>query len=214
MEKPMKELRQRSPLFAEATGRTAAALLLVGATILALVAVQLVTSGKSKWWAPVSGLAVNVIVFEWAILLRLAMPINLPARYFRVSKFERTGTIYETLMVRQFGRLVVQRIPFMGNRRGLAQFAERSRHAETVHLFSLVGLTPLILSLSLQHQWRVAVWTLLFSVPIHIYPIMLQRHNRMRIERLLARGLARASQSSPPDERAQEGQTSSVPDQL
>lgn len=191
MGKPMKEVRQRSPFFAETTGRAAAAFLIVAATLLALVAVQLAASSKSKWWAPAWGLAINLAVFEWAILLRLALPVNLPPGYFRIRPFERRAGIYQRLGVRHFARLVVERIPFMGTRSGLSHFAERSRHAETVHLFALAGMAPAVLSLSLQQSRLIALWTLLFSVPIHVYPIMLQRHNRMRVERILARARKR-----------------------
>lgn len=186
MEKwPVETVKGRAWRLAERTARIAVAAAGTGVALFLLAVVDAIAENSAGWFALFHGLAINLILFEWAILALMAVPVDLPERYFATRSFERTGRLYERLGIRAFGRLVIGRIPFSGHRRDLSWFVHRSRHAEAVHLWACLGVALCAGSMAFQNRWHALFWTAGLSVPIHLYPIMLQRYNRSRIERLL-----------------------------
>lgn len=188
--------RKRASRRALGTARLAAAAVATAAAIALLVALDAAVQETASWLTPLQGLAVNLILFEWAILWFIAVPVYPPERYFAVRRPQRMNRLYERLGIRGFGRLVMGRIRFSGHRRDLSWFVHRTRHAEAVHLLASFGVALFAAAMALRNRWDALLWTGAFSLPIHLYPIMLQRYNRPRAERLLTRGQHEANGAS------------------
>ena len=129
------------------------------------------------------------------------LALFLPAGYYRPRQFELSGRIYERLGVRWFKRWTpdgdyvaryIRRF-FPGHkvipsRRSLGALDVRTRRSEQGHLlWLLVTATPILYALVC--GWAVlASWLFLGNLVINVYPIMLQRYTRARVQRSLARG--------------------------
>jgi Glycosyl-4,4'-diaponeurosporenoate acyltransferase len=164
------------------------------------------------------GCAVGMTVSLLALLL--------PAGYYQPRPFEQSGRIYERLGVRWFKRwspvgvYVVWHIrhflpdyKVISGRGGLSGFNVRTRTSEQGHLLWML-VTVQAMLYALWCGWAVlAGWLFLGNLIINVYPIMAQRYNRARIQRILDRG-SRTGQTDAAmggnrsEQAAAEGQTS------
>ena len=126
-------------------------------------------------------------------------PWWLPASYYRIKAFERSGRFYEWIGVRAFRHFVPdgdlanrwrrRRQPnfrIIPNRRLAAAFIERTELSEKSHLVVLlIGVA------SSCFAWRIgwtgwAVYLGVGNVLVNVYPVLLQRYTRARILRAFA----------------------------
>jgi hypothetical protein len=129
------------------------------------------------------------------------LALFLPAGYYRPRQFELSGRFYERLGVRSFkqwtpdGDYVVRYIrrslpdyKVLSSRRSLGGLDVRTRRSEQGHLLWLVvTVAPILYALIC--GWTVlASWLFLGNLAVNVYPIMLQRYTRARVQRSLARG--------------------------
>jgi Glycosyl-4,4'-diaponeurosporenoate acyltransferase len=121
----------------------------------------------------------------------------LPAAYYRVHGFERSGRVYELLGVRWFRHIVPdgdfanrwrrRREPghrVISNRAGAQAFLIRYLASERSHLVLLLAGFA-----TSAYAWRIGwngwAWYLFAAnVAANVYPILLQRYTRARITRL------------------------------
>ncbi|GGL98320.1 glycosyl-4,4'-diaponeurosporenoate acyltransferase CrtO family protein [Deinococcus aerophilus] len=161
----------------------------------ALAALPLV--GAAWVWGRVMGihhlgfvLGLQVLLMWWALyLLHTARP-GLRGGWFHVHGWE--DALYQRLGVRAFGTLlrtvgwerVRQRARgFDGTRASLRRLEHSTREAEYSHL--LLALVCVALSGGFA-GWGApdtAGWLLLTTVPVHLYPALLQRSVRGRLQR-------------------------------
>jgi hypothetical protein len=74
------------------------------------------------------------------------------------------------------------------NEESIARFAELTRLAEKSHLASLWLPLPCVVY-ALQLGWyEFALLLPLPNVPLHVYPVLLQRYTSARIQRVVAQG--------------------------
>jgi hypothetical protein len=118
----------------------------------------------------------------------------IPAPYFRIREFERSGRLYEALGVRHFrwfvpdgdaaNRLRRRRDPafrIIRNRHCARAFRQRTESSEKGHLVMLV-----LGAMSAGFAWAIAWpgWALYLGVGnivVNLYPILLQRYTRARL---------------------------------
>lgn len=140
----------------------------------------------------VGAFALCLLPTSWAFCVKHAITVRLPARYFELRKWERGGRLYEALGVRRFQRLL--RTPLLRilnlditrrfSQRNYAEADQEMRHAETSHVlafFVAFGVTILVFA---RRWWDALAYLTLFNTLVNAYPIMLQRYNRVRLERL------------------------------
>lgn len=148
--------------------------------------------------------APSLALFVASFLICLT-PWWLPAAYYEVRRFERSGRLYELLGVRLFRRVVPDgdyanrwrrreqpSFRVISNRRLAAAFAERTKLSEKSHLvLLLIGMASSVFAW--QIGWRGwAVYLAAGNVPVNVYPVFLQRYTRARIFRILAAGSHRS----------------------
>ena len=144
--------------------------------------------------SPIAAFLVNWLAMSWVAVVGQAVHFSFPLRYYDLKAFERTGQVYERLGIRLFKRLV-RRGPlsiFSPTLRfakektisALRHLDDEMRKAETGHVFIFM-LMLLFSSYALLRGWFDAVaWMLAFNVIINGYPIMLQRYNRIKLQKL------------------------------
>ena len=146
---------------------------------------------------PITAFVVNWLVMAWMATVATSIRLPLPSRYYGHSAWERGGLIYEQLGILFFKRLVRRgplsifsrklRLPQDKTTAALSQLDQLMRRAEAIHVFSLLAICGVIGDCVLRKRFDAAGWLLLFNGMLNLYPIMLQRYNRIWIEKRLAR---------------------------
>ena len=148
---------------------------------------------------PPDPLAPRATAFVTAFLLCVAA-WWLPHSYFRTRSFEKSGRLYEALGVRLFrwfvpdgdlsNRWQRRRQPnfrIVKNRRLAAAFVQRTEQSEKAHLVLLL-MGILSAAFAWQIGWRGwAVYLGAGNVLVNLYPVLLQRYTRARIQSILKR---------------------------
>jgi hypothetical protein len=158
--------------------------------------------------SPVFAFLLNWLAMSWAAMAGQVIRFALPASYYDIKTFERTGQVYERLGVPLFKKLVRRgplaifsptlRFPKDKTSAALQHLDYEMRKAETGHVFIFL-LMLVFISYALLNGWFDAVgWLLAFNILINGYPIMLQRYNRIMLQELIQqRGLTRQEEPGP-----------------
>ncbi|MFZ5881934.1 MAG: hypothetical protein ACOY0R_21400 [Chloroflexota bacterium] len=128
----------------------------------------------------------------------------MPPSRFRVAAWERNGKIYKRLGVDTF-RWMLLHTPLgwvnpnygqIQSKADLDRLMRQLNCAEGAHLVA-GGITLAVTAVfALRGQPSIGVWLVLISIPLHAYPIMLQRWNRARIVRIAQRVASRTKESN------------------
>jgi hypothetical protein len=167
-------------------------LLVLGATIALVLSVGWFTRVVGFWsWA--SALCATWFAVVWVTVVQLLTGLRFPEWYCRPKNFERFGRIYELLGVPFFRRLVrrgpihllAPAFQYSGRRELLPVLERETRTAEAIHVLAFFASLPLT-AYALSRGWLDSGgWLLSFTVLLNVYPLMLQRHNRVRLQELI-----------------------------
>jgi len=147
----------------------------------------------------------NCLIVSWVALAGQFVSFVLGSRYYRIRPFEREGHLYEKVGT-GFFQMLVGRGPwtilnptlrFSGKVAQLAGLEKEMRKAEGGHLLAFIAVILATVFAAVQGWLDAAGWLLLFNVPFNLYPVMLQRCNRARIQRVLGRLGGRSSATRP-----------------
>jgi hypothetical protein len=121
----------------------------------------------------------------------------LPASYFRLRRAEADGRVYAALGVRRFRNIVAYGAPMVRlmrridpasytrlNKSTLAERERRTRKTEKIHWAMLLGTIPAAVCAVLLREYWFGAYLVAANVPMNVYPIMLQRYTRARLERI------------------------------
>lgn len=150
---------------------------------------------------------------SWSILLLIAWLCNLfitgifafagfafpterlmPSKYYRIQSPEKLRWWYSTLKVDWFRKILLatlwrsqrQRATFFnGKKAGIAHMVTQTQKAEFGHFIPFVLIILSSIYFVVLGQYQLAIFTVFINIIGNFYPIVLQRHHRMRIERLL-----------------------------
>jgi hypothetical protein len=166
-------------------------LFVAAATLLASAAVTWFVYADHVWlWAASFG--ANWFVMAWIAALVRSTGFQLSTGYYHPRTFEK-GRLYPRLGVPRFGRLI-RRGPLHlcapglechARRAELAGLEQQMRGAEAVHVLAFLASLGLPVYSLVRGRPTAAAWALLFNAAINVYPVMLQRYNRLRIAKLL-----------------------------
>ncbi len=157
--------------------------------------------------SPVFAFLLNWLAMSWVALAGQAIHFALPASYYNIKSFERTGRIYERLGLPLFKKLVRRgplaifsptlRFPKDRTVAALQHLDHEMQQAEAGHVYIFL-LIMVFVSYALLNGWLDAVgWMLAFNILINGYPIMLQRHNRIMLQELIQRQRVLTCQEVP-----------------
>jgi hypothetical protein len=173
-------------------------ILVIIATTVIVAAILTLSAGAFGFRNPITAFLTNWLVMAWMAMLALAIRLPLPSAYYDIRTCERSLSIYQQLGIRVFNK-VVRRGPLSifsrtlrlakGNTTAALQHLDHKvRGAEAIHVWSFLAIWPFICYSVLREWPDAAGWLLLFSVVVNGYPIMLQRYNRIRLQKLLSTG--------------------------
>jgi hypothetical protein len=153
------------------------------------------------FFARVMGLASPLFAFNahfvgmaCAVYVDMLLVPRLDARWFEVSP--REVRVYRALGALGFMRLLraigwerAMRIgqTFEMKRATLADYERATRHGENAHALLFVATLVGALGLAAAGEVAGALWLVGMGVVFHVYPVMLQRTQRARLQPLLAR---------------------------
>lgn len=145
----------------------------------------------------ISAFVVNWFVMAWIGAVALVTNISLPSPYYAIRPFERTGQIYERVGIRRVRRLLRRgplsifsqtlRLPKEKTVPALLNLDNEMRRAEAVHVLAFIFMLVLAGYAAVNGWFDAVTWILLFDILINIYPIMLQRYNRIKLQALIRR---------------------------
>lgn len=151
-----------------------------------------VVLGPSKWWC-----ALGVAWGTSALVVAIPAPAvvrRVPCQWFHVPVGERL--LHRMLGVGVFGwllnvsgwnrRVLKPLLGFSGKRAGLRSLEQSVRAAVVSHgICFAIHVLLAILALFSRHPWSGALWMLLPGIVIHLYPVLLQRSNMLRLRPVL-----------------------------
>lgn len=165
-----------------------------------------------------SGNPALALLLNWSVLTCLAVAgqrfqFRLPASYYDHRSFERSGRVYEIVGVRLFWH-VMRSAPFSSlnpelrrNRRrtraDLDQLDQQMRQAESSHVYAFAIMIVVAAMVGGISSTATAGWILGISILINGYPVILQRYNRLRLNRVTRRSAGRIGVPSTPRQKKQ-----------
>ncbi len=150
---------------------------------------------------------VNFALMGWAWFVFDVHRFSLDSRWFDLATFEKGGHIYRFAGLHWFQ--AIQK--FLGwnkllgvpkirmDKDMLERFEHGMRFGEATHWVCLAVLLPIAGWSVISQDGAGLIYWVLSAIVLHIYPIMLQRYNRPRVRRLLAKLTTRQSHLNETD---------------
>ena len=168
--------------------------LLIAATVVAIFLVVW-TFDAFGFASPISALLINWLAMSWVAIVGQVVNFSIASKYYDIKLFEKTGKVYERLGIRLFKKMVRRgpfsifspplRFPETKTVPALRNLEREMRKAETGHLLIFI-LMLLLAGYAWLNGWLDAVvWMSLFNLLFNVYPIMLQRYNRIKLHELV-----------------------------
>lgn len=157
----------------------------------------------------------EVEIHSWVLLIFVAWVINmfitgifafsvfafpaeklLPKAYYKIQQPGTLKQFYQTLKVNLFRQILLATLwksqkqrqkYFNGKKTGIFDLVEQSMKSEFGHILPFIILTLVSIYLLIIGQVSLGIVTFLINVIGNLYPVILQRHHRMRIQIIEAR---------------------------
>ncbi|CAG5074732.1 hypothetical protein DYBT9623_05420 [Dyadobacter sp. CECT 9623] len=158
-------------------------------------------------WALIHFIGMKGFLFAWTLNFLLmactftfteTLKSPLASPYFTDRTWERKGKIYESVGVNLYRKLLVwtgweklnkKANPIEKNNAALTHLHYQTKKSELGHLIILIIVLGLNIFVAFKYGVRESLSLLVLNILLNLYPILLQRYNRPRIER--AMGLSR-----------------------
>lgn len=134
---------------------------------------------------------VQVLLMRWALVLLVSVRLTLEGGWFRVHAWEppvyrALGVLRYMALLRAVGweRFRQAAQGYDGTRSSLPRYERATREAEYSHLLLALICAAVIGEAAVQRAWDTALWFLLTTLLLHVYPVLLQRTMRARLQRL------------------------------
>ncbi|MGE5262596.1 MAG: hypothetical protein ACM3S0_04375 [Acidobacteriota bacterium] len=149
--------------------------------------------------SPISALLVNWMVLSWTATETLLAHLSFPPAYYDTKPFERTGQLYERIGIRLVKKLLRRgplrilsptlQFPKEKTVSALRNLENEMRKAETAHALTFILMLWVVGYAAVKGWLDAVIWMLLFDVLINVYPIMLQRYNRIKLQELIYKSI-------------------------
>jgi Glycosyl-4,4'-diaponeurosporenoate acyltransferase len=162
--------------------------LLTGTALTVTFAVAVVWGARAYGRSILFAFGVNWVLMVWAIMFASSVvPLRLPAQYYVTRPFEKAGRVYDLLGVRWYRRALrpvlwsVNPALLRSQPAERETMIERTKDAETGHLFILLAITGITVWALASGWWDAAGWLLFFNLLHNGYPVLSMRHLRARL---------------------------------
>ena len=141
---------------------------------------------------------INMLITGIFAFSGFALPTQklMPQSYYTVSRPKILAHVYKVLGVNTFRKFLLATFwrdkekhskYFNGTSSGISSFAVQSKKSEFGHVIPFLILNIIAIYWCATDHVMLGVATFLFNVFGNFYPVILQRHHRMRIQRISAR---------------------------
>jgi hypothetical protein len=161
---------------------------LTGTSLTVAFAIAVVWGARAYGRSIAFAFGVNWVLMMWAIMFASnVVPLRLPARYYATRPFEKSGRVYDLLGVRWHRRALRPVLwsvnpALLRSQPGAREtMIERTKDAETGHLFILLAITGITVWALASGWWDAAGWLLLFNLLHNGYPVLSMRQLRARL---------------------------------
>jgi len=169
--------------------------------IFILILIPVLTIGSTA--ALVYYIKIDTFSFAWAFNFMLMVFIPpfidtlkspLTSSYYNEKTWEKRGKVYEKLGINVFRKLLVligwEKIirkahPIEKNTQSLVNLHLQTKKSEINHVIILFIVLGFNVFVAIQYGFIKSLSLLILNIILHLYPIMLQRYNRPRIERAM-----------------------------
>ncbi|OZI08726.1 hypothetical protein BWI93_07685 [Siphonobacter sp. BAB-5385] len=138
--------------------------------------------------------ALNFFLMFWVTLFESQWKPGLQSAYFNPYPFEKQGKVYRWLGVEGYQAILTksgweklrqQQTPIKKDLQAFLAYERASRVAEASHVV-MAGIILLITGYVVAvYSIRDALWLIVFNLFFNIYPILLQRYTRPRLQRMI-----------------------------
>jgi hypothetical protein len=142
----------------------------------------------------INGLWLNFFCFAIGFFIRLIIPEKITNYIVRLRRFENE-VFYERLGVREYKKQLIaswfgklnKNIFIKGNKREeLDTLPQFMCIAELTHAWGLILSLAIAIGCYWAGNWSLFLSITLLNIPINVYPVLLQRYNRLRIQNIVA----------------------------
>lgn len=155
-------------------------------------------------WALVRYMRIDSFPFAWALNFLLMLGVfaftealkgQLTSSYYGEKAWERRGKIYEFLGINYFRKFLVligwekvtkKSAPVEKSAEALGNLLYQTKKAELGHLIVLIIVLGFTLFVAVKFGIRASAWLLVLNILLNLFPVLLQRYNRPRIERAIS----------------------------
>lgn len=141
---------------------------------------------------------INLFITGVFAFLGFAFPTQkiLPLSYYQVQDPEKLKALYETLRVEWFKKFLLvtfwrnrdqRKRYFNGKRAGISNLVEQSKKSEFGHLIPFIIINVVSVYLFAINLHSLSLFTIFLNVIGNLYPIILQRQHRMRIQSIMSK---------------------------
>ncbi|MEM1271926.1 MAG: hypothetical protein AAGI08_17905 [Bacteroidota bacterium] len=129
----------------------------------------------------------------FAVFVGVLKP-DLSISYFEAKRFEKGGRVYRRfglryflLLLRLVGSERMRRTSAPLTKRGesLARFEHQTRVSEASHALAAVVVAAITVYVASAYGIGSVIWLVVFNIVLNVYPVMMQRYNRPRVQNVL-----------------------------
>ena len=162
-----------------------------------IVVIVIIWVLKTYGFSSVSfALLANFMLLDWVAVVSMLLTeerrFYLPQKYYKAKPFEKRGQIYRWVGVHYFKKLVAKgflanlaSIRFKGKRALIDSYYRETQWGELLHLFMFVIIDLLALYALVQRWFDAILYLMFFNILLNGYPVLLQRYNRFRLEKVM-----------------------------
>lgn len=142
------------------------------------------------------GWAFNFGLMLWFTVAEAQLKPALSSSYFNTFPFERQGHLYEILGVHGYRwllkvsgweKITRQANPVKKTIAALQQYERATRVSETGHTLIAAIVMAVTVYVLVNYSALDAIWLILSNVLLNVYPVLVQRYNRPRLQEAIKR---------------------------
>ena len=138
--------------------------------------------------------ALNFLLMACVLAFTETLKSPLSSPYYNDKAWEQKGKLYESLGINFFRKLLVwigweslnkKSNPVEKNAKALVHLHYRTKQSELGHVIIFTIVIGLNIFVAFKIGILQSLWLLLLNIVLNLYPVLLQRYNRPRIDRLI-----------------------------
>ena len=138
--------------------------------------------------------SLNFLLMMWVSAFVEVLKSPLASTYYNEKGWEQKGRIYELIGINYFRKLLVlvgwekitrKSTPIEKSTETLVNLHHQTKKSELGHLiiwYIVLGFTVFV---AFQSGVLKSIWLLILNILLNLYPVLLQRYNRPRIQRAI-----------------------------